>query len=120
MRLVLAEEGGVAELAPAVARRAWLEASGGKDTAAVTAELEAAVAALGGEVDLDASGAVVYRFATEARERRALEALRAAAPRAEALPGPVVFSSGEEQPTDATGEADALALIEAARNRRER
>jgi hypothetical protein len=95
MRLTLAEPGGVAELAPAVARRAWLEASGTKDSEAVTAEIEAAVRALGGEIDLDGAGAVVYVFHTEARERRALRALRAAAPAVEAAAGSVVFSSTE-------------------------
>jgi hypothetical protein len=51
------------------------------------------VRALGGDVDLDAQGKLVYRFTTEARERRALDALRAAAPLVEASPGAVVFSS---------------------------
>ncbi|HVR01241.1 MAG TPA: hypothetical protein VMT47_03855, partial [Polyangia bacterium] len=122
MRLVLAEAGGVAELSPAAARRAWVAAAEVKDAGSVTAEVEAAVRALGGEIDLDATGAVVYRFATEARERRALQALRAAAPIAEALPGAVVFSSGEpvsDEP-DEIGSAKARALIEAARGRRER
>jgi hypothetical protein len=119
MRLVLAEPGGVAELSPATARRTWLAASELKEGEAVTAELEAAVRALGGEVDLDAAGAIVYRFSTEARERRALEALRATAPRAEELPGAVVFSSGEQQ-TAEIDRADAMALIDAARDRRER
>jgi hypothetical protein len=121
MRLVLAEPGGVAELSPSAARRAWVAAAEVKDSGAVTAEVEAAVRALGGEIDLDASGAVVYRFATEARERRALQALRAAAPSAEALPGAVVFSSGEQE-SDEADEIDgekARALIEAARGRRE-
>jgi len=95
MRLTLAEPDGLAELAPALARQAWLQASGTKDSEAVTTELEGAVRALGGEIDLDAAGAVVYRFSTEARERRALRALRAAAPAVEAAAGPVVFSSSE-------------------------
>jgi hypothetical protein len=93
MRLTLAEPGGVSELAPAVARRAWLAAAGAKDSAGVTKEIEAAVRALGGEIDLDAAGVVVYRFSTEANERRALRALRAAAPAVEAAAGDVVFSS---------------------------
>jgi hypothetical protein len=118
MRLVLAEPGGVAELSPGEARRAWVAAAQVSDSGSVTAEVEAAVRALGGEVDLDASDAVVYRFATEARERRALQALRAAAPSAEALPGAVVFSSGEPE-TDEIDGAKARALIEAARGRRE-
>jgi hypothetical protein len=121
MRLTLAEPGGVAQLSPAVARRAWLEASGTNDRAkdgdGVTKEIEAAVRALGGEIDLDASGAVVYVFSTEARERSALRTLRAAAPALEEAAGPVVFSSADET-TEALGdERDALALIEAARDR---
>jgi hypothetical protein len=117
MRLTLAEPGGVAELSPAVARRAWLEASGSKDSEAVTAEIEAAVRALGGEIDLDAAGAVVYAFPTEARERRALRALRAAAPSVEAAAGPVVFSSAEEPTRPSDEDRQALALIEAVRGR---
>jgi hypothetical protein len=119
MRLVLAEPGGVAELSPIAARRSWLAASEMKDSDAITAQIETAVRALGGEVDLGASGAVVYRFSTEERERRALRALRAAAPRAEALPGAVVFSSGEEEREEIDG-ATAQALIDAARGRRTR
>jgi hypothetical protein len=115
MALVLPESGALAELSPASARKAWLAASGQKDTDAVTPQLEAAVRALGGEIDLDAAGAIVYRFSTEARERSALLALRAAAPRAEALPGAVVFSSGDD--VAEVGDADALALIGAARDR---
>jgi hypothetical protein len=115
MRLVLAEPGGVAEVPPAEARRAWLAASGQKDTDAVTPQIEAAVRALGGEVDLDAAGATVYRFSTEAGERRALEALRAAAPGAEVLPGEVVFSSDDRRSDEIDGEM-ARALIDAARD----
>jgi hypothetical protein len=100
MRLTLAEPGGVAELAPAVARRAWLAASGTRDSEAVTREIEAAVRALGGEIELDRAGAVVYSFSTEARERRALRALRTAAPAVEAAAGPVVFSSSEDATDD--------------------
>jgi hypothetical protein len=122
MRLVLAEPGGVAELTPAAARRTWLAASGQKDTDAVTAQLEAGVRALGGEIDLDAGGAIVYRFSNEARERRALELLRVEAPIAEARPGAVVFSSGDEaderQPKEIDGPV-ARALIDAARGRRD-
>jgi hypothetical protein len=116
LRLVLAEPGGVADLPPATARRTWLAASQMKDVEAVTAQIEAAVRALGGEVDLDAAGAVVYRFSTEARERRALQAVRATAPRDEALPGEVVFSSGEQQPGEIDG-AEVRTLIDAARDR---
>jgi hypothetical protein len=117
MRLTLAEPGGVAELAPAVARRAWLETSGAKDSEAVTTQIEAAVRALGGEIDLDGAGAVVYVFQTEARERRALRALRAAAPAVEAAAGPVVFSSTEQATEGSDDAREALALIEAARDR---
>jgi hypothetical protein len=119
MRLVLAESGGAAELSPAAARRAWLSGAGVKDSEALTPQIEASVRSLGGEIDLDADGKVVYRFSTEARERRALEVLRAAAPRAEALPGAVVFSSGEE----GTGEVDGAAvaaLIDSVRGPRDR
>jgi hypothetical protein len=120
MRLVLAEPGGVTEVTPAAARRAWLEATLQKDAAAVTAQLEEAVRALGGEIDLNADGTIVYRFQTEAGERRALQALRAAAPRAEALPGAVVFSSADElpeRPTDDPDAAQGRALIDVARDR---
>ena len=124
MRLVLAEPGGVTELAPATARRAWLAASEMKDGEAVTAHIEAAVRTLGGEIDLDEAGSVIYRFSAEARERRALQALRAAAPSDETLPGAVVFSSGESDESDESGEkpaqidgAEARALIGAARDR---
>jgi hypothetical protein len=98
MCLVLTEEGPVAELTPAAARSAWL-AGAGADAGAgdPTPRIEAAVRALGGDIDLDAEGKIVYRFATEARERRALEALRDAAPQAEASPGAIVFSSVDEQ-----------------------
>jgi len=120
MRLVLADPGGVTELTPAAARRAWLAATEQKDAPAVTAQLEAAVRALGGEIDLDAAGAIVYRFANEAGERRALQALRAAAPLAEALPGAVVFSSADElpeRPADDPDAAQGRALIDLARDR---
>jgi hypothetical protein len=125
MRLVLAEPGGVAELTPASAQRAWLTAAELKDSPAVTAQLEEAVRALGGEIDLDAAGVVVYRFSTEGRERRALQSLRASAPLAEALPGAVVFSSGDEADKDEADKNDELdaaaarALIDAARDRRD-
>ncbi|HVU50021.1 MAG TPA: hypothetical protein VHL80_05015 [Polyangia bacterium] len=117
MRLVLAEPGGATELSPAAARRAFAAASGLEDSEALVPQIEAAVRALGGEVDLDASGAVVYRFASEARERRALAALRGAAPRAEALPGEVVFSSGDEA-RDVIGLDEARALIGTTRDPR--
>lgn len=98
MRLVLAETGPVADLAPEAARRAWLTGAGveaGKVDP--TPRIEAAVRSMGGEVDLDAEGKLVYRFATEARERGALAALRARASLAEAQPGAVVFSSDDRQ-----------------------
>jgi hypothetical protein len=116
MRLTLAEPG-LAELSPALARRVWVEASGTRDSEAVTTEIEAAVRALGGEIDLDGAGAVVYVFATEARERRALRALRAAAPSVEAVAGPVVFSSAEETTGAIDEDQEVLSLIEAVRDR---
>jgi len=124
MRLVLSEPG-VAELTPAVARRAWSAATGLKDSDALTPQIEAAVRALGGDIDLSAAGAIVYRFATEARERRALGVLRARAPLAEALPGAVVFSSetdpdetDESKAAEALDDVGARALIDATRGRR--
>jgi hypothetical protein len=119
MRLILAESGGVTELTPAAARRAFVAASGLKDSDALAPQIEAAVRGLGGEVDLDPNGAVVYRFSSEARERRALLVLRGAAPRAEALPGEVVFSSGDE-PREAIDVNEARALIGTARDPRKR
>lgn len=94
MRLVLADAAPVVELTPEAARRAWLE--GAAEDAGGTPDqsrIEAAVRTLGGDIDLGADGKIVYRFTTEARERRALDTLRAAAPLSEAAPGPVVFSS---------------------------
>jgi hypothetical protein len=94
MRLVLAETNPVAELSPEVARRTWATAVGGDaGKADPTPRIEAAVRALGGEVDLDAEGKVVYRFTTVAREHAALAALRTRASIAEAQPGAIVFSS---------------------------
>lgn len=98
MRLVLAETSSLVELRPTDAARAWLAAAGpdgGKSPEEATPRIEAAVRALGGDIDLDADGKVVYRFATEARERRALAAARAAASAEEARPGAVVFSSND-------------------------
>jgi hypothetical protein len=98
MRLVLAETSAVVELRPTDAARAWLGAAGpdgGRSAEDATPRIEAAVRALGGDIDLDADGKIVYRFATEARERRALAAARAAASAEEARPGPIVFSSDE-------------------------
>jgi hypothetical protein len=120
MRLTLAEPGGVTRLTPARARRTWLDASGAKDGEELTKEIEAAVRALGGEIELDEAGAVVYDFSTEARERRALRALREAAPGVEKLAGRVVFSSADETIEAPGGDREALALIEAARDRPKR
>ena len=127
MRLVLEETGAVAELTPAAAQKAWVAAAKTKGAADVTAQIEAAVRALGGEIELAAAGAVVYRYSLEARERRALEAARAAAPRAESLPGPVVFSSAPDDaavepdaPAGALDAAGARALIDAARGGQKR
>lgn len=96
MRLVLADANPVAELTPSDAGRVWLAAAGadgGKTPEESTPRIEAAVRALGGEIDLDDTGKLVYRFTTEARERRALQAQRLGASLAEAQPGAVVFSS---------------------------
>jgi hypothetical protein len=99
MRLVLADGAGAAELRPADAGRAWLAAAGpdgGATLEAATPRIEAAVRALGGEIDLDADGKLVYRFAVAARERAALAATRGAASAGEAAPGAIVFSSDEK------------------------
>jgi hypothetical protein len=96
MRLVLAETNPVAELSPDVARRAWAAAAGGDaGKADPTPRIEAAVRALGGEIDLDADGKLVYRFTTVAREHAALAAQRTRASLDEAQPGAIVFSSNE-------------------------
>jgi hypothetical protein len=94
MRLVLAETSPVAELTPEAAQRAWLSAVGadaGKGDP--TKRIEAAVRTLGGDIDLNAEGKLVYRFSTEVRERAALATLRLRASAAEAQPGAIVFSS---------------------------
>src|SRR5262249_6381116 len=96
LRLVL--EGlcdGRAEIPAADARRAWSVAAGagGGRGRVRTKDIEEAVRALGGDIDVTDDGAVVYRFETAAREERALTAARAAAGRDEASPGRVVFAS---------------------------
>jgi hypothetical protein len=93
LRLVAAEPDARVELTAEEARRAWISAANGAAREPRPAELEAAVRALGGEIDITDDGVVVYRFATAARERRALQEARAAAPRDEARPGQVIFSS---------------------------
>lgn len=96
MRLVLAETNPVAELAPDIARRAWATAVGGDaGKADPTPRIEAAVRALGGEIDLDSEGKLVYRFTTVAREHAALATQRTRASLDEAQPGAIVFSSRE-------------------------
>jgi hypothetical protein len=88
---------GDAEIRAADARRAWVAAVANTGTGAGgrvrTREIEEAVRALGGEIDVTDDGAVIYRFDTAAREERALAAARAAAGRDEASPGRVVFAS---------------------------
>jgi hypothetical protein len=61
-------------------------------------EVERAVRALGGTVDLSESGTLVYAFDDLAREHAAVRAARALASPDEASPGPVVLSSADDGP----------------------
>jgi hypothetical protein len=60
------------------------------------AEVERAVRALGGSVDIAESGALVYTFDDLAREHAAVRAARALASPDEASPGRVLLSSADE------------------------
>jgi hypothetical protein len=93
MRLALDEANGRSEIPADEAARAWAVAAGNASRLPRAAEVERAVRALGGEVDINDDGAVVYRFDCPARERVALACARSAAPSAEAAPGQVIFSS---------------------------
>jgi hypothetical protein len=99
LRLLLREE------APATARAsldekhpvpalasAWAASAG---RAPGERELDEAVRALGGSVELDQNGALVYDFELLARERAAVAAERSRASIEEASPGRVVFSSAD-------------------------
>jgi hypothetical protein len=106
LRLVLDEQAGRVELRATEVEQAWTAAAraggGGRAGGPRTGEIEAAVRALGGEVDVTDEGTIFYRFEPAGRERRALEAARAAAPALEARPARVVFSSAAA----GTGEID--------------
>jgi hypothetical protein len=51
------------------------------------------VRALGGDIDLDAEGKIVYRFTTESPRAPRAPGVARSASRSEASPGAVVFSS---------------------------
>jgi hypothetical protein len=60
------------------------------------ADIERAVRTLGGSVDLERDGTLVYSFDDLAREHAAVRAARALAPQGEAAPGAVLLSSADE------------------------
>jgi hypothetical protein len=95
LRQVLATQraGRGIEYTPDELGQAWKAATG---KAPSEAELRDAVQRLGGEVDLRADGALVYRFEVISREVEALLNERERAAPEEALPGKVVFSSADE------------------------
>lgn len=62
-------------------------------------EVERAVQALGGTVELGPDGTIVYSFETLAREQAAVVARRRLAASDEASPGQIVFSSGDDLST---------------------
>jgi hypothetical protein len=103
MRLALDEASGRSEISADEAARAWAVAAGDARRLPRSADVERAVRALGGEVDINDDGAVVYRFDGPARERVALASARKVAPSEEAAPGRVVFSSARSG-TGETGE----------------
>lgn len=99
LRLLLREEAPAAaranldekHAAPALAA-AWAASAG---RAPEDRELDQAVRALGGSLELDQSGTLVYEFELLARERAAVTAERSRASIEEASPGRVVFSSAD-------------------------
>jgi hypothetical protein len=72
---------------------AWESAAG---TPPSTSEVESAVRAAGGEVEVREDGQIVYRFKLLADERAATESERQHASSSEASPGDVLFSSADE------------------------
>jgi hypothetical protein len=60
------------------------------------ADIERAVRTLGGSVELERDGTLVYSFDDLAREHSAVRAARALAPQDEAAPGAVLLSSADE------------------------
>jgi hypothetical protein len=104
LRLLLDEPACRHEISTGDAERAWRAAGDGTTRARPpTAEIEAAVRSLGGEIELGADGTIVYRFDDFARERLALEQARAQAAPDEARPGEIIFSSAD--PGDGLGRA---------------
>jgi hypothetical protein len=99
LRLLLREEAPAAPRAsleekhPAPALASAWAASAGRPPK--ERELEEAVRALGGSLELDQSGTLVYEFELLARERAAVAAERSRASIEEASPGRVVFSSAD-------------------------
>jgi len=78
--------------APEAVAAAWTAAAG---RAPDEKELTEAVRSLGGELELDPDGKMVYEFDVIARERAAIKGERARASSDEASPGAVVFSSAD-------------------------
>jgi hypothetical protein len=78
--------------APEEVAAAWTAAAG---RAPDERELTEAVRSLGGELELDPDGKLVYEFDVVARERAAIQSERTRASSDEASPGAVVFSSAE-------------------------
>jgi hypothetical protein len=107
LRVVLTGRKGRIDLTGAELRQAWMTASGGKSPS--DKDLEEAVRAAGGEVDLNEQGQVVYRFEVLERELQATESDRKGAAADEASAGQVVFSSEDEGTGIREGEGPAPA-----------
>ncbi|AUX24570.1 hypothetical protein SOCEGT47_051080 [Sorangium cellulosum] len=92
LRAILSRVGarGRAPITEAELSRAWQDAAG---EAPSSEEITREVAALGGDVDLEAGEGIRYRFPELETEAKALEAEREAASEEEARPGKVIFSS---------------------------
>jgi hypothetical protein len=93
LRLVLTGRRGRVELTGAELSRAWQSAAGKPPS---ERELRDAVHAMGGSVDLNQAGELVYKFDVVESELQATESERRAASAEEASPGEVVFSSADE------------------------
>jgi hypothetical protein len=93
LRHVLTGRRGRVELGRDELARAWV-AAGGKQPS--DNELRDAVRSLGGDVDLNEAGQLVYKFEEVEAELQATEEGRRMASEDEARPGEVVFDSAEE------------------------
>jgi hypothetical protein len=107
LRVVLTGRKGRIDLTGAELRQAWMTASGGKSP--TDKDLETAVRAAGGEVELNDQGEVVYRFEVLERELQATDSDRQGASADEASAGQVVFSSEDEGPGIREEEGDTPA-----------